>query len=615
MHTTVGTSVVLALVLLGAMAAGTPSAAALEPAAREPIAIRGNDGFRAENGVVGGSGTAEDPYVIEGWAIDATWSTGISIQDTDAAFVVRDVRVDSESALFDGVYVRNATGGRLEALSISGARVGIHLDGAADLSVVRSGVEGNQGNGISVLRGSQVSILGNRLVGNAIGTWVYATQGAVVTGNDVASSTEAGIYLHGSRDVAVTGNNVTQDVYGIYLFESSNVTVSGNRAWRNVETGVGLLKSGMVAVEENRLDANGFGIFLFDTSNATLSANEVVGNFYGLLLQESRDVAVVGNSLVDNGQQAVAEHGARIVWHAGYPEGGNYWSDYLGVDACWGPYQSSCPGPDGIGDTPYPIDGDDSDPYPLVRAEVDTYPPEVAIVEPADGAVVTASSVRTSGTSSDPVGEVARVEVRSNDGPWQLATGTLSWSATVDVSLGTNRIEARAWDRMGHGSDLASVQVERRLPLNQPPVAAFLVAPAQGNLLTAFRFDASGSEDPDGDLEGIEVRWDWESDGVWDTIWSRERTAGHRFATEGTYAVRLEVRDPAGSTDITTRDVRVWAVAVGPSIDWASLGAVATVALVAFTVAIVATRRARRRARGLSVDRHASWDAVLRDRR
>jgi len=53
-------------------------------------------------------------------------------------------------------------------------------------------------------------------------------------------------------------------------------------------------------------------------------------------------------------------------WDDGYPSGGNYWSDYTGVDLYNGPDQNIV-GSDGIGDSPYEMDFDDIDYYPLMN--------------------------------------------------------------------------------------------------------------------------------------------------------------------------------------------------------------------------------------------------------
>ena len=59
------------------------------------------------------------------------------------------------------------------------------------------------------------------------------------------------------------------------------------------------------------------------------------------------------------------ETGHANFWDNSYPSGGNYWSDYTGVDLYWGPNQDQ-PGSDGIGDTPYIIDDDNQDNYPFM---------------------------------------------------------------------------------------------------------------------------------------------------------------------------------------------------------------------------------------------------------
>ncbi|MCK4266069.1 MAG: hypothetical protein KAX31_02240, partial [Thermoplasmata archaeon] len=57
-------------------------------------------------------------------------------------------------------------------------------------------------------------------------------------------------------------------------------------------------------------------------------------------------------------------------WDNGYPSGGNYWSDYPGVDMFSGPVTPQTdPGSDGIGDTPYPILFFDQDNYPFMNSQ------------------------------------------------------------------------------------------------------------------------------------------------------------------------------------------------------------------------------------------------------
>jgi len=92
-------------------------------------------------------------------------------------------------------------------------------------------------------------------------------------------------------------------------------------------------------------------------------------------------------------------------------------------------------------------------------------------------------------------------------------------------------------------------------PANSPPIAAFTVTPASGTTSTAFEFDASGSTDPEDPTTALEVRWDWESDGTFDTAWTTTKTSTHQYSTGGTKTITLEVRDTGGLTDVTTRSL------------------------------------------------------------
>ncbi len=92
---------------------------------------------------------------------------------------------------------------------------------------------------------------------------------------------------------------------------------------------------------------------------------------------------------------------------------------------------------------------------------------------------------------------------------------------------------------------------------DQAPTAAFTVTPEAGDIATLFVFNASGSLDADDPPSSLEVRWDWDGDGVWDTGWTTEKTAEHSYASPGNMTVQLIVRDGAGLTNSTTRDLAV----------------------------------------------------------
>lgn len=143
--------------------------------------------------------------------------------------------------------------------------------------------------------------------------------------------------------------------------------------------------------------------------------------------------------------------------------------------------------------------------------------PRVTVTSPVDGATVD-GTVQVDGTAEDPEGELSRVEVRVDDGPWRTADGTASWNLTVELAPGDHRIEARAvaGDRT---SPTAAVTVtvasssgggEGNRSASTGPVAA------PGNVTLS----------PQGD--GFVVRWDPVPDA---TAYRVQRDTGDGFET------------------------------------------------------------------------------------
>ena len=69
-----------------------------------------------------------------------------------------------------------------------------------------------------------------------------------------------------------------------------------------------------------------------------------------------------------------------------------------------------------------------------------------------------------------------------------------------------------------------------------------------------FVLDASASTDPESPADQLLARWDFWSDGVWDTPWSPSKVVTGDLATIGVTAA-VQIADPGGRTDLATVQV------------------------------------------------------------
>jgi len=111
--------------------------------------------------------------------------------------------------------------------------------------------------------------------------------------------------------------------------------------------------------ENNVTASNWDGIVLFSSSNNHITRNNITENKRAgiYLYYFSNSNRIFHNNFIDNGEQAYVDSiSYDNLFDDGYPSGGNYWSDYTGVDLDH----------DGISDTPYSINAYNQDNYPLM---------------------------------------------------------------------------------------------------------------------------------------------------------------------------------------------------------------------------------------------------------
>lgn len=291
--------------------------------ARGPIVIQSDADFTTANGVVGGRGTAEDPYVIAGAEVEAGADDayGIRIENTRAAFVVRGVTVQGVSGTGGAaIRIAFATGGRIEGCTVSASVNGIEIVASSGL-VIRTCVLSVTGAGLrvtgDVVENYNHSIDSSNLLNNNPIAYYYGLDGATVSGLTTSHLTVAG-----SRNVTITGNTLvngdglrlafvtgsrvadnsiyrTSPVYtehGIFLLQSSDNTIEKNSSRNNRLAGIQLTLSPRNVVRLNQLLANDSGIRLVASDENQVRDNILFANVSGILLSGGAG----GNTVADN---------------------------------------------------------------------------------------------------------------------------------------------------------------------------------------------------------------------------------------------------------------------------------------------------------------------------
>ncbi len=193
-----------------------------------------------------------------------------------------------------------------------------------------------------------------------------------------------GLLLEYSSENSIISNILSENILGIFLYYSHNNILSYNKV-----TG-GAIPSGLAGIALTGATGNeifrnvvssctfwiGAGIFLESSSNNnTIIQNTLECNVYGITLgylawevgfeDQNSENKVYHNNFTENWKQVYGLYSINT-WDNGYPSGGNYWSDYCGVDNRNGHYQNMT-GSDGIGDAPYSLDENNKDRCPLIN--------------------------------------------------------------------------------------------------------------------------------------------------------------------------------------------------------------------------------------------------------
>jgi parallel beta-helix repeat protein len=169
------------------------------------------------------------------------------------------------------------------------------------------------------------------------------------------SGSGTGFHLSGINNVTIKNTNIKDFGCCIRLESSSNNSIAGNNITNNTEGVLLDWSSNYNSISGNNITNSYSGITLnHASSNNSISGNNIANNNYGIGLLTSSGNTICHNNFINNTNHVYNTMDS--TWDDGYPSGGNYWSNYTGVDL----------NHDGIGDTSHVIDANNTDRYPLM---------------------------------------------------------------------------------------------------------------------------------------------------------------------------------------------------------------------------------------------------------
>lgn len=291
------------MVAASLLLAGMPALALPTPSppfvARAPIDISSNADFTAANGVVAGTGSPADPFVIAGWSITASGGIGIRIHNVTANFTVRDNMLAART----GVSItQTAVIGLVQNNKFVTMGTGVYV-AYADAIVVDNSFVGDitlgNGNKGVVLLNSNSRVESNAFVYTPYG--IVAERGSPqILCNDIHDDTVlAAIQVKFTTNATIGCNIITSCQKAIASINAIG-TVIVNNTINTCAAGLEIILTKDAEIRNNSIRfIAGVGVSLWHASG-NFTGNVVVDGKLDAVVMEDAPMVVANNTIENN---------------------------------------------------------------------------------------------------------------------------------------------------------------------------------------------------------------------------------------------------------------------------------------------------------------------------
>jgi len=232
----------------------------------EAIVIIGDENFTSANGVVGGNGTPENPYVISNWTFSGD-DVSITIMDTNAHFVIKNCTIANSTT---GIRLQNVRNGSVDNLRIENTQYPItsfYSNISFSDCSVSNYTEIKFGNSICTIENSEFSS----------GFVLYVQDdSAVVIMNSTFFDCGNTIYTLNKVEVYIENSSFFQCDKGIMPNDFANVKIERS-TFEYCDTAIYATKS-VIFCNETEFKNNGMGINIINAKLGFFSNNTFVNN-------------------------------------------------------------------------------------------------------------------------------------------------------------------------------------------------------------------------------------------------------------------------------------------------------------------------------------------------
>lgn len=182
---------------------------------------------------INGSGTEEDPYIIQNKIINGDWQgTAIEIRNSNRYFSILNCTLSTQGAAFSGIIFNNVKNGKVENSTILNSKTGIEIFGSSEIEIISNKINFND-VGVHLSESQEINVLNNDIEQNYVGLYIYQSDYNYFESNSLLNTESCILEYESNNNLFV--NNICEPealkklfidiIEQIFTLETFNITL------------------------------------------------------------------------------------------------------------------------------------------------------------------------------------------------------------------------------------------------------------------------------------------------------------------------------------------------------------------------------------------------------